>query len=696
MKTCPACQQTYPDDAESCPRDGSRLAAGFRDERECPYCAELILKKARVCKHCGRDVEPLAGTGIAAQAPSPAPPERITEPPTAQAQGSEAAAAASGLTGPAKPPWLRTAPAPPGKMKFVETMKCPNCRLENPPAALRCDCGYDFLTRTSKQYHLTGRDAGGMRKLWRGVRSGLFALCGFAAAYSAYGTLKALLIGGSHIPVVLFLPALWNGDPYDNTLYIEAHALNTVLFGVIVLLVLVVRKNTTSKGRISEAHFVSNEAASKRVGCDGQALESELGERGLGKTSMAENKKAEVSRPHETPKYMPGPRKYRGLWILAWFIALFIFNLASHWAQYADRSGLYIFVEALQQLTTPAKLLVSAFVVYGILSYGGTGAEPQALKKRLYHTIYILVAVVAAVLVIGLVIVVLSRGGTKQVEKADVKPNALDNYELMSKSKAEIGSEEDGLSPETKKGMREMLALELAGGFQKQNNPMRVDVVGDNHDVLVFQLPSMNEELANEAIQGLQQGDANFWNGMRLMNYSQVVFAGDAYKRVVSREEFVRYGNDYEKYKAAFLKAADGFVAGAHGEVEKPSSQPDTSTQPSPAPSATLPTLAHLKALMKEDIPGMSPREFKRMRAATGIGHIMELLHKDSFKPVSALYLADGTVCYRYSFVADGKQTEEYGVLTTDGQLYVNAFGTAPWNQLCKGEKGEETVEAVR
>jgi uncharacterized membrane protein YdbT with pleckstrin-like domain len=33
--------------------------AATRDERECPHCAEMILKKARVCKHCGRDVEPL-------------------------------------------------------------------------------------------------------------------------------------------------------------------------------------------------------------------------------------------------------------------------------------------------------------------------------------------------------------------------------------------------------------------------------------------------------------------------------------------------------------------------------------------------------------------------------------------------------------------------------------------------------------
>jgi uncharacterized membrane protein YdbT with pleckstrin-like domain len=30
-----------------------------RDERDCPFCAERILKKAKVCRYCGRDVEPL-------------------------------------------------------------------------------------------------------------------------------------------------------------------------------------------------------------------------------------------------------------------------------------------------------------------------------------------------------------------------------------------------------------------------------------------------------------------------------------------------------------------------------------------------------------------------------------------------------------------------------------------------------------
>ena len=30
-----------------------------REERECPYCAERILVRARVCRFCGRDVPPL-------------------------------------------------------------------------------------------------------------------------------------------------------------------------------------------------------------------------------------------------------------------------------------------------------------------------------------------------------------------------------------------------------------------------------------------------------------------------------------------------------------------------------------------------------------------------------------------------------------------------------------------------------------
>jgi uncharacterized membrane protein YdbT with pleckstrin-like domain len=30
----------------------------LREERDCPYCAERVLARARVCKHCGREIEP--------------------------------------------------------------------------------------------------------------------------------------------------------------------------------------------------------------------------------------------------------------------------------------------------------------------------------------------------------------------------------------------------------------------------------------------------------------------------------------------------------------------------------------------------------------------------------------------------------------------------------------------------------------
>jgi hypothetical protein len=46
--------------AQSSPAAAPPPAIFARDERECPFCAEPILKKAKVCKHCRRDVVPLA------------------------------------------------------------------------------------------------------------------------------------------------------------------------------------------------------------------------------------------------------------------------------------------------------------------------------------------------------------------------------------------------------------------------------------------------------------------------------------------------------------------------------------------------------------------------------------------------------------------------------------------------------------
>ena len=37
---------------------------------------------------------------------------------------------------------------------MAEAKDCPKCGLVNPPSAQRCDCGYDFVSRTTERSYL--------------------------------------------------------------------------------------------------------------------------------------------------------------------------------------------------------------------------------------------------------------------------------------------------------------------------------------------------------------------------------------------------------------------------------------------------------------------------------------------------------------------------------------------------------------
>lgn len=55
------------------PEERGLRSAASPEERDCSFCAEPILANAKVCKHCGRDVEPVAGdSGSNVEMPTPA------------------------------------------------------------------------------------------------------------------------------------------------------------------------------------------------------------------------------------------------------------------------------------------------------------------------------------------------------------------------------------------------------------------------------------------------------------------------------------------------------------------------------------------------------------------------------------------------------------------------------------------------
>lgn len=63
-------------------------------------------------------------------------------------------------------------------------MECPRCRLINPDTALRCDCGYDFESKTVEKSYFT-------QELPKGIRAYLI----FVFVLNAIGILGCLASG---------------------------------------------------------------------------------------------------------------------------------------------------------------------------------------------------------------------------------------------------------------------------------------------------------------------------------------------------------------------------------------------------------------------------------------------------------------------------------------------------------------------
>jgi|SRR6185503_4766474 precorrin-3B methylase len=93
--------------------------------------------------------------------------------------------------------------------------KCPHCGLFSPEEATRCDCGYDFTTKTIQSSYLladTVRKHGGERQFAEqtarsNIRTGAIALAVAAviSAVSYIGSGRPSLFGGAAIVGSIFM-----------------------------------------------------------------------------------------------------------------------------------------------------------------------------------------------------------------------------------------------------------------------------------------------------------------------------------------------------------------------------------------------------------------------------------------------------------------------------------------------------------
>ena len=212
-------------------------------------------------------------------------------------------------------------------------------------------------------------------------------------------------------------------------------------------------------------------------------------------------------------------------WLVLWFVVLLAFNVLRVWSDYNYKSLPVLILDGLGRMTTPLQLALTAIVSLAFFTHQGSKRPKLYAGLSMLGTLGIaLLAGLATALVI------------KSLLKSSNAP--MSNYAVMQPSPAVVGDSTDGLTPDTKKRMREMLVLQLSGALAKSQSPVKVDIVGTNHDIVTFTLSSMDASSSQELIDEFRANEANFWNGMRLMDVKEVDFLGDNYKRAVIARSF--------------------------------------------------------------------------------------------------------------------------------------------------------------
>ena len=76
-------------------------------------------------------------------------------------------------------------------------MNCPRCGLINPETAQRCDCGYDFISKSVQESYLTSTPITSPSKIAIGAQAVALVLAGAAVIWCCYMVYVAHYPGGA-------------------------------------------------------------------------------------------------------------------------------------------------------------------------------------------------------------------------------------------------------------------------------------------------------------------------------------------------------------------------------------------------------------------------------------------------------------------------------------------------------------------
>jgi hypothetical protein len=113
-----------------------------------------------------------------------------------------------------------------------------------------------------------------------------------------------------------------------------------------------------------------------------------------------------------------------------------------------------------------------------------------------------------------------------------------------------------GFPAAQKKRMREAFALNLIGVLASVPNA-NVELQGPEHDKLLLSSPALDATTASNMPPLLRTADADFWNRVRFLGFSEFIFSGSNYYYSIPATEFALWGNGYETFVSNMVAMYD-------------------------------------------------------------------------------------------------------------------------------------------